>query len=411
MVEDIEALRAVFGRDRRAVVVVDDVVLDQPVVAVVHGDAPLELRLGRAAVDGVADQRELVAVGGRGQRAAIVVHVDRIAADHVGGGVQRRVFRAPEVAEEGVANIGVGGVDRHEMPAGPGRARGADDDVAREAADVGQEVEHAVEVAGAEVIEAQGAGQREGAAVGGDRLEGPLFPLVLRVDPAAAGDLALLDVTGIRDDDPVARPPARDGRRQRQRGVPRARLHREPQEGRAQGRAVHGQLAEVDEAGAELLGIGDAAAGRGIGDDDLRRDPGRHRRGGGADLEAADIRHRRHAVIAHHHQVGHGEPGVDIRVDPQRAVHGQRVGHGGGGVDGHGVTGIDVDYVVGRRHRARLPGRRSRPVAAAGAANGRARTVGGEVWNVMGQRLGPGLRAGRAHQPDECQCVHLAAQA
>ena len=54
VVEDVEALRPVFGRDRGAVEVVDDVVLDEAVVAAVDGDAPLELRRRRAAVDGVA---------------------------------------------------------------------------------------------------------------------------------------------------------------------------------------------------------------------------------------------------------------------------------------------------------------------------------------------------------------------
>ena len=50
----------------------------------------------------------------------------------------------------------------------------------RQVADVRQEIEHAVQVARAQVIELQGAGQREGAAVRRNGLDGPLFPLVLQ---------------------------------------------------------------------------------------------------------------------------------------------------------------------------------------------------------------------------------------
>ena len=168
---------------------------------------------GRAAVDGVADQRELVAVGRRRQRAAVVMHVNRIAADQVGRGVQRREGGAPEIAEQRVANVRVGDVHGDRVAARAGRALGADDDVARQIADVRQEVEHAVQVARAEVIELQRARERHDAAVGRNRRDGPLFPLVLRVDPAATRDLALLDVPRVGDDEPVAGPPPETGAR------------------------------------------------------------------------------------------------------------------------------------------------------------------------------------------------------
>ena len=115
----------------------------------------------------------------------------------------------PRSWKSDVADVGVGDVHRDRVAARAGRALRANDDVAREVADVRQEVQHAVQVARAQVIVLQRAGQRHGAAVGRDRLDGPLFPLVLRVDPAAAGGFALLDVPRVGQDEPVADLPAR----------------------------------------------------------------------------------------------------------------------------------------------------------------------------------------------------------
>ena len=166
VVEDVEAFRPVLGRDRGAVVVVDDVVLDQPVVAAVDGDAPLELRLDRAAIHRIAQQRELVAVGRRRQRAARVMHVHRVAADVVGACVvQRQVGRAPQVLEQHVADVHVGHVVGERVAAGAGGILRADDDVAGQVADVRQEIQHAVQIARAQMVVLQRAVERDGLAV------------------------------------------------------------------------------------------------------------------------------------------------------------------------------------------------------------------------------------------------------
>ena len=88
VLEHVEALGAVLGHDARAARVVDDVVLNEPVVAVVNGDAPL-----RRVVDRVADQRELVAVGRRRLRSEGVVEVQRVAADLVRADAPQRAVR------------------------------------------------------------------------------------------------------------------------------------------------------------------------------------------------------------------------------------------------------------------------------------------------------------------------------
>ena len=225
-----------------AVVVVDDVVLDAAVVAAVDRDAPLELRLDRAAVDGVPEHRELVAVGRRRQRAAEVMHVDRVAADVVGGRVQRQVGRAAQVLEERVADVDVGHVDREHVAAGAGGALRADDDVPGQVADVRQKIEHAVQIARAEVVVLQRAVERQRPAVRRNRLHRALFPLVDGVDPAAAGHFAFLDVPRVGQDEPVADLPSRDRFRQRQRRVAGARLGREAHEGRRLHAAVHRRL-------------------------------------------------------------------------------------------------------------------------------------------------------------------------
>ena len=116
-------------------------------MAPVNRDAPLELRLDRAAIHGVAQQRELRAVGRRGQRAAHVVHVKRIAADVIRRRVQRQVRRPSEIPEEGVADIHVGHVVGERVSPRARRVLRPHDDVPRQVADVRQKVQHAVEVA------------------------------------------------------------------------------------------------------------------------------------------------------------------------------------------------------------------------------------------------------------------------
>ena len=100
-------------------------------------------------------------------------------------------------------------------------------------------------------------------------LHGPFFPLVDGVDPAASGDFVFLDMPRIRQDEPVADLPPGDRRRQRQRGVARARLGREAQERRRLHAAVHGHFSEDVDPGPELIRVRDTAAERRISDDDL----------------------------------------------------------------------------------------------------------------------------------------------
>src|SRR5215510_8449856 len=59
--------------------VVDDVILNKPVVAVVDSDAPL-----RCAIDGVADQRELITIGRRLPRSKVMVEMNRVTSDLIG---------------------------------------------------------------------------------------------------------------------------------------------------------------------------------------------------------------------------------------------------------------------------------------------------------------------------------------
>ena len=213
------------------------------------------------------------------------MHVDRVAADVVGRGVQRQIRRAPHVLEQDVADVHVGQVDAQHVPARAGGILRSNHDVPRQVPDVRQEIQHAVQIAGAEVVVLQRGVERERSAVRRNGLHGPLFPLVDGVDPAASGDFALLDVPGIRQDESVADLPAGDRRRQRQRGVARARLGREAQERRRPHAAVHRHFAEHVDPRPELIRVRDAAAERRIGDDDLGRHVGGDRRGSGADFE------------------------------------------------------------------------------------------------------------------------------
>ncbi len=119
------------------------------------------------------------------------------------------------------------------------------------------------------------------------------------------------------------------------------------------GGAVHRELAEVDDAGAELLGVGDTAASGRVVDHDFSRAADRDRVRRGADFEVAHLRHLRHAVVAHHHQVRDCQPRIDRRVESQRAMHGDRVRHGARRINSHGVPWIDLDDVISRRAVAR----------------------------------------------------------
>ena len=136
MVEHIEAFRPILGRDRSAVVVVDDVVLDQSVVAAVDRDAPFESRLDGAAIHSIPEHGELVAVRRGGLWTKQVMRVDRVAADVVGGAVEGQIRRAPQILELGVTEIHVGHVVVQRVPACAGWIFRADNDVPRQVAHV-----------------------------------------------------------------------------------------------------------------------------------------------------------------------------------------------------------------------------------------------------------------------------------
>ena len=276
---------------------------------------------------------------------------------------------------------------RDEVAARAGCALRSDDRVARQVADVRQEVERAVQIARAKVIVLQRLGERDDTAVGRDRLDGPLFPLVHRVDPAGARGLALFHVARVGKHEAIAGAPASGRFSQRQRRMPGPRFDGHPGKGRRDRRAVNGELAEVEEAVPELLRIGHARVERRVGDDDFGRTARGDRVGGRAHLEMPNRGHRGHAVIAHDHQVGDPQPAVGGGGEPQRAVHGQRVRRRGHGIDRDDMVGIDVDHMVGGRHLSALPRAGVRPAARAHAADRRPRRVLREVGDVVGQRL------------------------
>ena len=98
-------------------------------MAVVNRNAPLELRFDRSAVDSVANQRELVAVGRTGEGPPVVMHVNRIATDHIRGSIQRSEPRPAEIPEERVPDVGIGDVQIDHMTSGAGCTLGTDDHV------------------------------------------------------------------------------------------------------------------------------------------------------------------------------------------------------------------------------------------------------------------------------------------
>src|SRR5207247_7292440 len=95
VVEHVEALRAVVGDNAGAMSVVNDVVLNEPVMAVMDGDSPL-----RSAVDSVADQRELVSVCRGLFGSEVVMEMDRITSDLVGSQMLDVALRSEEHTSE-----------------------------------------------------------------------------------------------------------------------------------------------------------------------------------------------------------------------------------------------------------------------------------------------------------------------
>jgi hypothetical protein len=95
------------------------------------------------------------------------MQVERVAADrvraHVPHGAVGRKLRvvedartgATEVGEPRVADVHVGTVDEQHVPAHAARIRRADDDVARQVADVRQELQRTIRPAGTLVIEGE----------------------------------------------------------------------------------------------------------------------------------------------------------------------------------------------------------------------------------------------------------------
>ena len=185
----------------------------------------------------------------------------------------------------------------------------SDHDVPRQVPDVRQEIQHTVQIASAQVVVLQRAVEREGSAVRRNGLHGPFFPLVDGVDPAASGDFAFLDVPGIRQHEPVADLPPGDRRRQRQRGVARARLGREAQKRRRLHAAVHGHFSEDVDPRPELIRVGDTAAERRISDDDLGSHIGSDRGGSGAHFQDAAGAHPH--IAGHDLEVRHLQAGID----------------------------------------------------------------------------------------------------
>ena len=124
MVEHIKALAAILGGDSSAACVVDDVVLDEAIVAAMDRDTPLGCTL-----DGIPDERELVAVDRCCRRPEIVMKVDGVTAKLIRPDSQRPATRIePRVVdsavlgsakfpERGVSQIHIGTRDEHGMTA------------------------------------------------------------------------------------------------------------------------------------------------------------------------------------------------------------------------------------------------------------------------------------------------------
>src|SRR5262249_10973935 len=135
------------------------------------------------------------------------------------------------------------------------------------------------------------------------------------------------------------------------------------EEGAGLGGAVDGDLAQGDQAVAELLGVGRGVQGL-VGEDDLGGDGGGDGAGRRADLQGA---------AREHHQVGHHQLRAEVRAELQGGAaldfHGVE-GGGAVGVVGDDGAGVDVHDVAGYRQAAQRPDGRVRPVAALDADEG-----------------------------------------
>src|SRR5207253_10188830 len=79
VLEHVVALGTILGHHTGAMSVVDNVVLDEPIVAVMDGDTPFG-----CAIDRIADQRELVSIGRRLPGSEVVMEMKCVTADLVG---------------------------------------------------------------------------------------------------------------------------------------------------------------------------------------------------------------------------------------------------------------------------------------------------------------------------------------
>ena len=203
------------------------------------------------------EQRELVAVGRRGQRAAQVMHVDRVAADVVGRGVQRQIRRASQVLEQRRS-----GCPRR--PCGcPACARACRWDSPSGSTTFrvrfptcGRKSSTPFRSRAPRWSYCNGAVEREGSC------RPPKWPARVRsshwltalTQPPPVTSLSLMcRVSGRTSRSPTLHPET--ACRQRQRGVARARLGREAQERRRPHAAVHRHFPEDDDPGAELIRV------------------------------------------------------------------------------------------------------------------------------------------------------------
>src|SRR2546425_880634 len=133
--------------------VVDNVVLDEPIVAVMDGDTPFG-----GAIDRIADQRELVSIGRRLPGSEVVMEMNCVTADLVGSQlpdlslivefrvVQHAHPRAPHLAHFHETQIDFGaGYEDHVATRSGGIFR-TDDNVAAEITDMRKEFEFVLRV-------------------------------------------------------------------------------------------------------------------------------------------------------------------------------------------------------------------------------------------------------------------------
>ena len=189
MLEHVVALGTILGHHTGAMSVVDNVVLDEPIVAVMDGNTPL-----RRPVDRVSDQRKLVTAGRRLFGSEVVMEVNRVSADLVDAEsfdlsliVEFRVIehahlRAPHVEHLDETQIDVGAGHENHVAARAGGIFRTDNHVAADVSDVRQEFELVLRVARALMVVLERRAQSD--LVFGDRRN--LDFLVLRLVIASA---------------------------------------------------------------------------------------------------------------------------------------------------------------------------------------------------------------------------------